>query len=54
VFRLGSQQALTGPIARGDVETIKRHQSALTKWDGDMEALYTALAKSTQNMKDRD
>jgi len=53
IFRLGSQQALTGPVARGDVETIKRHQNALTKWDGDMAALYATLAKSTRNMKDR-
>ena len=54
IFRLGPKESLTGPVARGDVQTIKRHQSALKKWDGDMAELYTAMAKSTKNMKDRD
>ena len=37
---------LTGPIARGDWETVDRHVAAL---DGtDLEPLYTALAEATR------
>ena len=53
VFRLGSQKALTGPIARGDKHTVKQHEDALKKWDQEMAALYIELAKSTTTMKDR-
>lgn len=35
-------QALTGPLARGDVATIERHLAALTR-DPDLAALYRAL-----------
>jgi len=53
IFRIGTQQSLTGPIARGDARTIERHQEALKKWDGNVAELYVELAKSTQLMKDR-
>ena len=36
-------QALTGPIARGDVATVERHLAALAR-DPDLAALYRALA----------
>jgi predicted short-subunit dehydrogenase-like oxidoreductase (DUF2520 family) len=36
--------ALTGPIARGDVETVRAHLAALT---GDVLASYVVLARST-------
>lgn len=53
VFQLGAQAALTGPIARGDVKTIQRHQDALLSWDKESADLYTALAKATKKMKER-
>jgi len=53
IFQLGTQQALTGPIARGDSQTVERHHAALKKWDKNMAALYTELAKSTKKMKGR-
>jgi predicted short-subunit dehydrogenase-like oxidoreductase (DUF2520 family) len=53
VFQMGAQQALTGPIARGDSQTVERHCAALKKWDKNMAALYVELAKSTKKMKDR-
>ena len=39
---LGLPQALTGPIARGDVETVRRHLSSL---DADTRRLYRQLAR---------
>ena len=47
VFRLGAAAALTGPIARGDFDTVARQQAALDNWDGATGELYRALAAST-------
>lgn len=47
VFRLGPEQALSGPIARGDMATVARQQAALAAWDGDAGALYQALVAPT-------
>jgi predicted short-subunit dehydrogenase-like oxidoreductase (DUF2520 family) len=41
---IGPVAALTGPIARGDVATVRRHMAAL---DRDTRALYVALATKT-------
>ena len=48
-FALGSTQALTGPIARGDTETVKTHIKALQQApDADLWIqLYSALGKAT-------
>jgi predicted short-subunit dehydrogenase-like oxidoreductase (DUF2520 family) len=54
IFRIGTQRALTGPIARGDMHTVERHQQALRTWDGEMADLYDQLARATQQMKQRD
>jgi predicted short-subunit dehydrogenase-like oxidoreductase (DUF2520 family) len=45
--RLGSRQALTGPIARGDVGTVRRHLQALTEHAPDLIPLYCELASET-------
>ena len=47
VLRLGPVAALTGPIARGDVQTVARQQAALDAWDGATGQLYRALATAT-------
>ncbi len=47
VLRLGPAAALTGPIARGDMDTVARQQAALAAWDGPTGALYQALAEAT-------
>lgn len=44
VGRLGPEAALTGPIARGDVETIRRHLRAVPP---EVAALYEALGRAT-------
>ncbi len=52
-FRLGAKQALTGPIARGDLQTVARHEAALQNWDQDKAALYRAMGKATRDMLDQ-
>ena len=46
---LGGKQALTGPIARGDVQTVEKHLMALDKQpdSGIWKQLYTALGQAT-------
>ncbi len=39
---------LTGPIARGDAETVERHLAAIRAEEPDLEPLYTALAEATR------
>ncbi len=56
VFRLGAAQALTGPIARGDMQTVARQQQALDDWgkDGkDIAALYRAFTATTLDLAAR-
>jgi predicted short-subunit dehydrogenase-like oxidoreductase (DUF2520 family) len=43
VFRLGTAQALTGPIARGDYAVVMQHLGALKAWDPDLGDLYRRL-----------
>ena len=47
VFRLGPTDALTGPIARGDIATVVRQYKAVTAWDRRQGALYKLLGKLT-------
>lgn len=44
---LGTTQALTGPIIRGDVETVKGHIDAMQERLPDLLPLYRELAKQT-------
>jgi predicted short-subunit dehydrogenase-like oxidoreductase (DUF2520 family) len=44
---VGLPTALTGPIARGDLGTVKRHLHALEKMPGDVVRLYRHLARKT-------
>lgn len=47
VFRAGPADALTGPIARGDVSTVVRQYRAVREWDRQRGALYKILGKLT-------
>ena len=40
---LGPAEALTGPIARGDLETVAAHLEALAQGDASIEKLYRAI-----------
>lgn len=53
VLRLGAPPALTGPIARGDLDTVARQQHAVTAWDEPTGRLYAALAESTMDVATR-
>ncbi len=44
---LGLPHALTGPVARGDVGTVRRHLTALDATDREVAALYRSLAAFT-------
>ena len=43
VFRLGTAEALTGPIARGDHAVVARQVDALEAWDPRVAAIYKEL-----------
>lgn len=45
IERVGVPDALTGPIARGDVQTVEEHIAVLTKTMPGMVRLYTELGK---------
>ena len=48
--RLGPERALTGPIARGDVDTVERHREAIADRTPDLLPLYDALARATRDL----
>jgi len=45
IFRAGTAQALTGPIARGDCQAVARQLGALEEWDGGIALIYRALGR---------
>ncbi len=45
VFRLGTSEALTGPIARGDDKVVSAQLSAMENWDSDLANIYKCLGK---------
>jgi len=44
---VGLPDALTGPIARGDVDTVKRHLQALGDVAPELASVYKGLGRST-------
>ena len=50
IFRLGPEAALSGPIARGDFDTVARQQAAVSKWDGPTGQLYKSLVDATTGL----
>lgn len=47
VFTHGTESALTGPIQRGDVETVKRHMEALVRATPETRQAYAAVGLRT-------
>jgi predicted short-subunit dehydrogenase-like oxidoreductase (DUF2520 family) len=45
IFRNGTQQALTGPIARGDCQVVSRQLAALDDWDSEVALVYRSLGR---------
>lgn len=50
VRAVGIPEALTGPIERGDAETVRRHRAALAEEAPDLSPVYAALARRTVEM----
>jgi predicted short-subunit dehydrogenase-like oxidoreductase (DUF2520 family) len=53
VLRCGPEQALTGPIRRGDVGTIRRHLSAVENASPETRHLYVAAGLRTIAIAER-
>jgi len=53
VFRLGPAVALSGPVARGDLATVARQQTAVSGWDAPTGRLYGALVEATSALAER-
>ena len=47
---LGSESALTGPIARGDIQTVERQRQAIAADAPDLLALFDAMVASTTTL----
>jgi predicted short-subunit dehydrogenase-like oxidoreductase (DUF2520 family) len=54
VFDKGPARALTGPISRGDVATVKRQLALVEQWDSSMGALYRDLGLIAVQLAERD
>lgn len=53
VLRIGPEQALTGPIARGDIDTVNRQYQALNAMHPAHGRLYRQLAVATMRLAKR-
>lgn len=54
IFTLGTQAALTGPIARGDVRTVTKQLVALQSWQADYADIYRLLGKVATQLATND
>jgi len=50
ITELGTTQSLTGPIARGDVKTVRRHLQELAEMEGYVASVYRAMGLYTVEM----
>jgi predicted short-subunit dehydrogenase-like oxidoreductase (DUF2520 family) len=53
IFRLGPAKALSGPIARGDWQTVAKQQQAVEEWDAAAGDLYRAFSATTAQLAQR-
>lgn len=53
VLQTGPEQALTGPISRGDVSTVVRQYKAIRKWHRGYARLYRQFGKLTRKLVHR-
>lgn len=49
-LKLGPADALTGPVSRGDIETIKKHLRAMTDQSKSANSVYRSLGVATVNL----
>jgi predicted short-subunit dehydrogenase-like oxidoreductase (DUF2520 family) len=50
ISALGPEKALTGPVARGDIQTIRRHLEALAGSSESLRTLYAACGLQTVDL----
>lgn len=53
VFRIGPAQALTGPIARGDMATAEKQAHAVAEWNDEYGKLYEQFVQLTRELAAR-
>lgn len=53
VFKMGTSAALTGPIKRGDMQTVINQSAQVSTWDQDQGQLYRAFIQPTLNLAKR-
>ncbi len=53
IWEKGTLKALTGPVEREDVETVKKHLSTLTKYEHAYKKVYTELSKHLVTMVEK-
>lgn len=53
VLQIGPEQALTGPIARGDIATVVKQYRAVNRWDKRYGKLYKHMGKLTAELARR-
>jgi predicted short-subunit dehydrogenase-like oxidoreductase (DUF2520 family) len=51
--RLGAERALTGPVARGDAETVRRQRAAVQQRAPELQELFDALTGATERLAAR-
>lgn len=54
IEELGTEEALTGPIARGDINTIKKHQQSIKQYSPEELELYQLLGRYTLKLVSKD
>ncbi len=54
IFRVGTQDALTGPLARGDSRTVARQLAAMQAWNGDYAEIYRLLGQVAMQIVPKD
>jgi predicted short-subunit dehydrogenase-like oxidoreductase (DUF2520 family) len=50
---MGSERALTGPVARGDEATVKRQREAVAEAAPELAPLFDALVEATRAVAGR-
>jgi len=53
IWNFGTEKALTGPISRGDLDTVKLHLQALATKSSEWENIYRVLGVQTLNLARR-
>jgi predicted short-subunit dehydrogenase-like oxidoreductase (DUF2520 family) len=54
IFEQGPAKALTGPISRGDVATVKRQLAMVRDWDAELGGLYRGLGLLAVSLAEAD